>query len=305
MKEFFNPKEKKQVNIEANHEGIYDLFFSDELSEITEKHKSYYDENAKIYDDVAHLSFEIQNENEDEVRSNFIKWLDLNENHDVLDLSCGTGKDSVNIAKKLKSGSLVCADISKEMLKRCKEKVDKFPIDSIYCVANAEYLPFKDNSFDRLISFGGLNVFGDIKQSLSEMVRVVKPDGKILVGDESMPPWLYDTEFGKILLDNNPLFKFKIPLEKLPVESRNVVVRWIIGGVYYMIEFDVGEGEPKGNFDLQIPGIRGGSLNSRYFGKLEGVNPEIKNRVIQQAQKEGKSIHQWLNENLSNVLKDK
>lgn len=305
MKEFFNPKENKQVNIEANHEGIYDLFFSDELSEITEKHKSYYDENAKIYDDVAHLSFEIQNENEDEVRSNFIKWLNLNENHDVLDLSCGTGKDSVNIAKKLKSGSLVCADISKEMLKRCKEKVDKFPIDSIYCVANAEYLPFKDNSFDRLISFGGLNVFGDIKQSLSEMVRVVKPGGKILVGDESMPPWLYDTEFGKILLDNNPLFKFKIPLEKLPVESRNVVVRWIIGGVYYMIEFDVGEGEPKGNFDLQIPGIRGGSLNSRYFGKLEGVNPEIKNRVIQQAQKEGKSIHQWLNENLSNVLKDK
>lgn len=304
MKEFFNPKENKQVNIEANHEGIYDLFFSDELSEITEEHKSYYDENAKIYDDVAHLSFEIQNENEDEVRSNFIKWLNLNENHDVLDLSCGTGKDSVNIAKKLKSGSLVCADISKEMLKRCKEKVDKFPIDSIYCVANAEYLPFKDNSFDRLISFGGLNVFGDIKQSLSEMVRVVKPGGKILVGDESMPPWLYNTEFGKILLDNNPLFKFEIPFDKLPVEARNVVVRWIIGGVYYMIEFDVGEGEPQGNFDLEIPGLRGGTLNTRYYGKLEGVSHKIKKKVIQQAQQEGKSIHQWLNENLSKVLGD-
>lgn len=200
---------------------------------------------------------------------------------------------------------MVCADISKEMLKKCKEKVDKISIDSTYCIANAEYLPFEDNYFDRLISFGGLNVFGDIKKSLSEMARVVKPGGKVLVGDESMPPWLYNTEFGKVLLNNNPLFKFEIPFEKLPIEARNVVVRWIIGGVYYMIEFDIGEGEPQGNFDLEIPGLRGGTLNTRYYGKLEGVSSMIKRKVIKQAQSEGKSIHQWLNENLSKILGSK
>lgn len=191
------------------------------------------------------------------------------------------------------------------MLKKCKEKIDKFKINSHYCVANAEYLPFADNSFDRLISFGGLNVFGDIKKALSEMVRVVKPGGKILVGDESMPPWLYDTEYGKVLLNNNPLFKYEIPLDKMPVEARNVVLRWIIGGVYYMIEFDVGIGEPKGNFDLQIPGVRGGTLNTRYYGKLEGVNPNIKQKVAEQAIKEGKSIHTWINEKLTSILDEK
>lgn len=100
------------------------------------------------------------------------------------------------------------------------------------------------------------------------MARVVKPGGKVLVG-ESMPPWLYNTEFGKVLLNNNPLFKFEIPFEKLPIETRNVVVRWIIGGVYYMIEFDIGEGEPqRESFDLEIPGLEGGTLNTRCMENL-------------------------------------
>ena len=144
-----------------------------------------------------------------------------------------------------------------------------------------------------------------LKKALSEMARVVKPGGKVLVGDESMPPWLYDTEFGKILLDNNPLFKFEIPLNKMPVEARNVIVRWIIGGVYYMIEFNVGVGEPKGNFDLEIPGKRGGTLNSRYYGKLEGVTSEIKKQIYIKAQQENKSTHDWLNENLKKILDKK
>lgn len=88
MKKFFNPKERKTIEINIDNNGIYDLFFSDKLSKITEEQKSYYDENAKIYDDVAHLSFDIQNENEDKIRNDFIKWLDLKENHIVLDLSC-------------------------------------------------------------------------------------------------------------------------------------------------------------------------------------------------------------------------
>ena len=164
---FVNPKSKKYISenkLIAEGE-IIDLFYSEELSKITKEQKEYYDQNAQIYDDVSHLSFDIQNEDEDKVRNDFIQWLDISQNHTILDLSCGTGKDSVKIAERLTNGSLYCADISKEMLKKCKEKVDNFNIKSYYCVANAEYLPFADNSFDRLISFGGLNVFGDIKKS--------------------------------------------------------------------------------------------------------------------------------------------
>lgn len=115
-----------------------------------------------------------------------------------------------------------------------------------------------------------------------------------------MPPWLYQTEFGKILLNANPLFKFKLPIEFIPVEAREVTVEWIIGGVYYLISFTVGIGEPVGNFDLAIPGKRGGTLRTRYIGQLEGVTEETKQLVLQASQKSNKSIHQWLDE----VLKD-
>ncbi len=304
---FVSPKEKKPLSFNdlEIRDGLVDLLHIDSLSDITKEQKRYYDHNAEQYDDFANITFAIQNENEEEIRRKFVEWLEIKEENKVLDLSCGTGRDSVYIAEKLKNGSLFCVDISEEMLRVCKNKIDKLNVDSCFCLANAEYLPFKDNTFDRLISFGGLNVFGDIEKSLKEIARVVKPGGKVLVGDESMPPWLYDTEFGKILLNNNPLFKFSIPLSKMPVDARNVVVRWIIGGVYYVIQFDVGEGEPKGNFDFPIPGLRGGTLNTRYYGKLEGVLPDIKEKIYLKAKEEKKSVHEWLNENLIRILGEK
>ncbi|MCM3903805.1 MAG: hypothetical protein ND866_19050, partial [Pyrinomonadaceae bacterium] len=65
-------------------------------------------------------------------------------------------------------------------------------------------------------------------------------------------------------------------------------------GVYYLIEFVVGEGEPRADFDLEIPGRRGGTLRSRFYGKLEGVTPETFRLVQQAREKSGKSMQQWL-----------
>jgi hypothetical protein len=133
------------------------------------------------------------------------------------------------------------------------------------------------------------------------MVRVTKPNGRIVVGDESMPPWLYETEFGKILLNGNPLFKFKLPLEYIPVEARDVMVKWIIGGVYYLIAFTVGVGEPVGNFNIEIPGRRGGTLKTRYYGQLEGVTEQTKKSIIQAAAQSNLSVHQWLEQVLKSA----
>jgi hypothetical protein len=120
-----------------------------------------------------------------------------------------------------------------------------------------------------------------------------------------MPPWLYDTEYGQILLNNNPLFKKPIPFEEIPVEAREVIVRWVVGGVYYLIEFVVGEGEPQADFDLEIPGRRGGSLRSRFSGKLEGVKPETQRLAWLAQEKSGQSMHQWLNSVVHRAAKEK
>ena len=89
-----------------------------------------------------------------------------------------------------------------------------------------------------------------------------------------MPSWLRETEFGKILMNSNSHYKFDIPLNYLDVSSRNVTLEYIIGGVFYIIKYTVGEGEPYADFDFEIPGVRGGTHRTRYYGHLEGVDNE-------------------------------
>ena len=278
-------------------DGIPGLTFPRELDDEQQQAVNYYDEVAGVYDDVAHLSFRIQYVDESKTRKDFVRLLNLEPNSRVLELACGTGRDSENIAGELdETGQFYLQDISRAMLLQCRKKLSGASVPVEFSVGNACYLPFPDKYFDVLFSFGGLGVFGDIRRSLKEIVRVAKVGARVVVGDESMPPWLYETEYGKILLNNNPLFKKPIPFEEIPVEARDVTVRWVVGGVYYLIEFVVGEGEPRADFDLEIPGRRGGTLRTRYYGRLEGVSPEAKQLAQQAAEKSGKSMHQWLDE---------
>ena len=83
------------------------------------------------------------------------------------------------------------------MTKRAKNKLKEKDCKISYSLGDASILPFKNNVFDAVYSFGGLGEFDDIKKSLKEMVRVCKSGGKIVVGDESMPVWLRDTYFAK------------------------------------------------------------------------------------------------------------
>ena len=276
-------------------DGIPDLTFPKNLGREQQEALDYYDESAEIYDDVANLSFSIQYVDEEPARKEFAKRLNLNPTSRVLELACGTGRDSVNIASKLsEDGRLYLQDISLSMLKHCVKKLEGSKVPVEFSTGNACYLPFPDRYFDAVYSFGGLGVFGDIRRSLKEIARVAKVGAKIVVGDESMAPWLYDSEYGRILLNNNPLFKNPLPFAEIPVEARYLSVQWVVGGVYYLIEFEVGEGEPKANFDFEIPGKRGGTLRTRYYGKLEGVTAEAKELAQQAREKTSKSMYDWL-----------
>ena len=287
-------------------DGFPNLVFPDNLNEIQQEQLEYYEKNAKIYDSVQNLTFDIQGVNEQEVRKKMVRELNLKEDDKVLEIACGTGQDSLNIAAQLgEAGELFLQDISKEMLKQCREKLKGQKVNPEFVIGNGSFLPYPDKYFDSLFSFGGLNVFEDPKAALAEMVRVVKTGGRIVVGDESMPPWLMDTEFAKILLHTNPLFKNKVPLEIIPVEARDVAVQWLIGGVYYLISFSVGEGAPQGNFDIPIPGKRGGTLRTRYYGRLEGVSKQVKEQVLKAADESNMSIHEWLEQSLSSLFANK
>jgi len=169
---------------------------------------------------------------------------------------------------------------------------------------NAVALPFPDRMFDRVFHFGGLNNFGDIKKAFKEMTRVTKVGGIVIVGDEGIAPWLKDTDFGKMLTASNPLLKNKIPIENIPENARDVMIKHVANGTFYIIKYTVGEGLPYLNSDIEFPGERGGTYVTRYLGSLEGVTLNTKNLMKKAARKSGKSFHQWLEETIKDKAKN-
>jgi ubiquinone/menaquinone biosynthesis C-methylase UbiE len=286
--------------------GIPDLTYPSQLPEKDENVRAFYDSRGDAYDANLHLTFDTHGEDENEVRNKFVDSLELNPSSRVLEVASGTGRDSEVIASRLgDDGQLCLTDISPEMLIRGQKRLAGVAVPTTYCLSNASYLPFPDQYFDAVYSFGALGEFSDITRCLAEMVRVSKIGAKIVVGDESIPPWLRETEFAKILITTNKQFLAKVPLDEMPVEARNVCLRWVIGGVFYLIDFNVGEGEPKGNFDIEIPGVRGGTLRTRYFGLLESVTPETKRLIERAREKKDVSMYQWLEEvNRQAALRD-
>jgi ubiquinone/menaquinone biosynthesis C-methylase UbiE len=276
-------------------DGIPDLTHPLDLSQQDQSARSFYDARAEAYDKNLHLTFKTHGEDEQALRNEFIDALELQPTHRVLEVSSGTGRDSEIIAQRLGHGGLLCLqDIAAGMLNRARRRLVAIDVPTAYSVSNACYLPYPDKYFDAVYSFGGLGEFSNIKRSLAEMVRVSKVGARIVVGDESMPPWLRETEFAKILITTNKQFLAPLPLEEMPIEARKVRLRWVIGGVFYLIDFRVGEGEPRADFDFEIPGPRGGTYRTRYFGQLEGVKPETKQLAERAREKRGVSMHQWL-----------
>jgi demethylmenaquinone methyltransferase / 2-methoxy-6-polyprenyl-1,4-benzoquinol methylase len=108
----------------------------------------------------------------------------------VLDLAGGTGDLAVKFSRLVgEKGQVVLADINKSMLKTGREKLrNQGVLGNInYIQANAEALPFPDDSFDCItISFGLRNVT-DKENALRSMFRVLKPGGRLLILEFSKP----------------------------------------------------------------------------------------------------------------------
>jgi len=259
--------------------------------------RDYYSTIADTYDENVHITFDLYGVEEQDIRERMIDLLHLKPASRVLEVSAGTGKDSELISKRLgPDAEIWLVDISPDMLSKAKKRLGGNHVPTEIAVGNACALPFSDDSFDALYCFAGIGHFPDQRAGLAEMARVVKPGGRVVFCEKNVPPWLRDTTYGKILINNNPMFADPVPLDLIPVSARDVGFRWIMGNVHYVVDYTVGEGEPVGQFDLELPGHRGGTFNTRYYGKLEGVTPEAKALFQKAAAKSGKSLHKWLDD---------
>lgn len=125
----------------------------------------------------------------------------------ILDVACGTGDSTISIAKAGNPGSRVTGvDISEGMMALVMQKAAREGVhDRIRLkVADGEDLPFGEGSFHRVTCAFGIRNFEHKEQGLKEFYRVLKPGGKAVILELSVPTGrtarrLYDVYFMHVL----------------------------------------------------------------------------------------------------------
>jgi ubiquinone/menaquinone biosynthesis C-methylase UbiE len=235
--------------------GIVNMLYPKELLAEDAREQHLYDQAYQRYDRGVSWVFEtLDGSDELATRQFMIGLMNLKPGMTVLEVGAGTGKDSALILEQIRpGGTAVLSDLSPNMLRLATQKLNPQDVDVQYLLANGSYLPFADDTFDALFHFGGINTFSERKQAFLEMTRVVKPGGKVVIGDESVAPWLRETETYAMLLKANPLFRAEVPLEDVPANARAFALHYIFGNAFYVMEYAVGETAPQVNVDLPIP----------------------------------------------------
>jgi len=106
----------------------------------------------------------------------------LKEGQQVLDIAGGTGDLALAFAKKVgQSGRVVHTDINEAMLRTGRDRLLDAGVALPTLVCDAEQLPFPDNHFDLVSVAFGLRNMTHKDVALTEMNRVLKPGGKLLV----------------------------------------------------------------------------------------------------------------------------
>ncbi len=110
----------------------------------------------------------------------------VNEGESVLDMGCGSGVDTIFAAKMTgPTGKVVGIDLIPEMLQRAKENLTLANLDNVtYQEASSDKLSFPDENFDVVISNGVFNLVPDKAKALSEVFRVLKPGGRLMIADQ-------------------------------------------------------------------------------------------------------------------------
>jgi SAM-dependent methyltransferase len=113
----------------------------------------------------------------------------------VLDVGCGTGYTTRGILKRANVAEAIGLDMTPVQLGRASKNLRSSRARVSLYRGDVENLPFRDQSFDAVVSVGAIEYFPNPQKALKEMARVAKPNGAVVVCG---PEWAW---FGKLGLD--------------------------------------------------------------------------------------------------------
>ena len=107
----------------------------------------------------------------------------------ILDIATGTGDFAILSAKELRPQRMIGIDISEGMMKIGQKKVEAEGLQHIVSFKKDDctHLSFADNSFDAVTAAFGIRNFQNLDQGLSEMYRVLKPNGHLSIVELTTP----------------------------------------------------------------------------------------------------------------------
>jgi demethylmenaquinone methyltransferase/2-methoxy-6-polyprenyl-1,4-benzoquinol methylase len=140
----------------------------------------------------------------------------------ILDVATGTADVAIMASNLLKAEKIIGIDISDGMLDLGRQKIKKLGLSHTIELLNgdSETINFEDNTFDAVTVAFGVRNFENLEKGLSEIWRVLKPGGKLVVLEFSKPKiagvkWMYNLymkiiapNVGKLLSKNRNAYKY-------------------------------------------------------------------------------------------------
>lgn len=121
------------------------------------------------------------------IEDEIINLCRLKDGQSLLDVGCGTGKLLLKTAGIYPCSAFAGLDISEGMFEAAQEKAQRNNLSNIqFRKGDVQNIPFPNNSFDRVVAMHMLYHANDIDKALSEISRVLKPEGMVVITANSM-----------------------------------------------------------------------------------------------------------------------
>jgi ubiquinone/menaquinone biosynthesis C-methylase UbiE len=112
----------------------------------------------------------------------------------IIDIGCGPGFLSERISKTFHNSEVIGLDLNEEMIDIAEKRWPPSLYDNLeFLVGDGERMPFADNSIDYIVSSLSLHHWKNAERAFTEMYRVLKPGGQVIVFDlrRNSPRWFY------------------------------------------------------------------------------------------------------------------
>lgn len=162
---------------------------SEKIETLNERKKESYkifNEIASTYDLLNHtlsLGIDIY------WRNKFLKHLPTQPSINALDLATGTGDLAITLAKENRIKKITGIDLSEGMINEGQKKVTQKNLNKkiFLTTGDAVHIPAADHSFELVTISFGIRNFSDPNQSLKDIKRVLKPNGRVMIMEFAIP----------------------------------------------------------------------------------------------------------------------